>query len=293
VLDRDRVPDASGNTPLGAGAPLALVYGIEGLRGFNPVDVARYKEYLQFVTDHDKPLAPLSGPLTSPVMTDFPIHNKALLDLLGTTYLLQPSALPVENDEWQKVDEDPHPRAFEVDNGVLNLPAYSVYENRRAFPRAFVVPEAAPLPPRPDVLAALKATPFDRRVLLEDFTPSPGAAAPEGEMRKANIAEYQPNRVVVDVPDGPAGYLVLADIWNPGWSCTVDGAASRLFRANYLFRGVALPAGAHRVEFVFAPASYRWGKAVSQAALGLLLIATLIGWIAWRRQVSSRGRSPL
>ena len=35
---------------------LALRYRLESLRGFNPIDVLRYKEYLQFVTDRDEPL---------------------------------------------------------------------------------------------------------------------------------------------------------------------------------------------------------------------------------------------
>jgi uncharacterized membrane protein YfhO len=63
------------------------------------------------------------------------------------------------------------------------------------------------------------------------------------------------------------GYLVLTDIWFPGWNCTVDGQPAPIHRANFLFRSVAIPAGIHEVIFSFEPASYRWGKRVSIMSL--------------------------
>ena len=71
---------------------------------------------------------------------------------------------------------------------------------------------------------------------------------------------------------GPAGYLVLADVCYPGWVCTVDGRPAPVYRADYLFRAVELPEGDHEVVFSFAPASYLRGRAVSAAALAVVLL---------------------
>src|SRR5262249_20177137 len=67
VLDRDAAGPLA-LAPLGAGAPLALLFGLEPVRGYNPLDVLRFKEYLQFVGDDDGPLRPLAGCLTFPVI---------------------------------------------------------------------------------------------------------------------------------------------------------------------------------------------------------------------------------
>ncbi len=147
ILDRDDHPGGSA-APLGRRAPLALVYRLESLRGYNSIDTLRYKEYLQFIAGSDAPLQAQSGPLTYPVLGDFPIVHKPLLDLLGVRYLVQPSVRPPEFEgEWRAVREDARPEAFDfIAGGVRELPPYTVWENRTVLPRAFVVFRAAPCP---------------------------------------------------------------------------------------------------------------------------------------------------
>jgi uncharacterized membrane protein YfhO len=56
---------------------------------------------------------------------------------------------------------------------------------------------------------------------------------------------------------------------------------------DYLLRGVQIPAGAHRVEFRYEPASYRAGWIIS-------LIATMavlgVAFVGWRRRQRVRRR---
>src|SRR5262249_39158607 len=102
----------------------------------------------------------------------------------------------------------------------------------------------------------------------------------------ATIQEYLPNRVAVSVRDGTSGYLVLTDVWFPGWTCTVDGQPVPIYRADFVFRAVALPAGNHDVVFVFEPASYTWGKRISIVALAAVACFSLgLGVFATRRQI--------
>jgi hypothetical protein len=283
ILDRD-APGLDAGTPLGAGAPLALIAGVEPLRGYNPLDNRRYKEYLQFIAGADEPLRPLDGPLTFPVIGNFPIKNKPLLDLLGTGYALQPTELAASDDwrldgaGWRAVCEDTDAAGYDfATGGRRRLPPYTVFENTSAFPRAFVVPEARPMPERSEVLDALAVTDFRACVLLEEWdgTPRPGGTA--AGYRAAEIVDYRPNRVRLRVEPGPAGFLVLADPWYPGWTCKVDGRQVPLYRANYLFRAVELPEGTCEVVFAFEPASYRRGRAVSLAALAVVLGLVLLG----------------
>jgi hypothetical protein len=280
-----KVPLGTG-TPLGTGGPQAMLGRLESLRGYNPLDHLRYKEYLQFITDEDRPLRPLDGPLTFPVMSNFPLANKPLLDLLGVRYLVAPADWPLALDGWRKVAVDDHPIGYDfIAGGVHDLPPYVVYENPQALPRAFVVPHAVPLPERPQVLAALKATDFRDTVLLEGFEPRVEGSGPDGTNRVAAITAYLPNRVEVEVDGDAPGYLVLTDAWYPGWTCTVDGVPAPVYRADFLFRAVAVASGPHRVVFAFEPASYRWGRGISGLALVVLAVIASGAVVARFRRV--------
>ncbi|HEX5272280.1 MAG TPA: hypothetical protein VFW33_17405 [Gemmataceae bacterium] len=262
-------PDEPAVTPLTPG--LAVVERIEPLRGYNSLDVQRYKDYLQMTAGHDDPVRPREGALGFPIMGYFPVKNKPMLDLLGVRYLLQPEAAPLDPGDWKPVLTDEAPEAYQVIVGGRRvLPPFRLYENPAAFPRAFVVGQARPLPDRKNVLRAMSETDFRRVVLLEGH---PGGAVGEaGEFHPADVTDYQPNRVAVRA-DGP-GFLVLADIAFPGWGATIDGQPTRLYRADYLFRGIELPAGRHEVVFRFEPASYERGRVVSLVAVGLLILAS-------------------
>jgi hypothetical protein len=263
VLDRD-VPGQLGDTPLGFAQPLLL--RIAAVRGLNPIDVYRYKKYIQFISDQDEPLTASGG------VVNFEIRNRPLLDLLGTRYLLQPSALKLEGQGWQEVEIDPRPVAFGlILGGMRSLPPYTIYENREAFPRAFLVSTAAPLPEGAHVLFALKETDLRRTVLLEG---APAPANPGSSDGTAVIRGYRPNRVTIDV-EGRAGFLVLTDVWFPGWTCTVDGHPTEVYRADYVFRAVQVPEGAHEVVFRFEPASYHLGLQVSAVTVALLAVLSL------------------
>jgi hypothetical protein len=292
VLDFNPEDTSANQTPLWPGLP--AVQRIEPIRGFNPVDILRYKEYLQFLTDEDEPLRPIDGMFTGPILGTFAIKNQSLADLLGIRFLLQPSDLslevtaqdPAAKDCWVPVFEDPAPQAFNFipvqpggrDCGIQELPPYTTYENTRALPRAFVVPEAAPLPDRAQVLSRLKTTDFRQLVLLENYDFTRTSSPATGSFRPVTVCDYQPNQVTLELNPGDPGYLVLTDIWFPGWTCTVDGRPTPIYRANFLFRGVELPAGAREVKFTFAPPSYLVGKAISMCT-GLFVVGlSLIYW---------------
>jgi uncharacterized membrane protein YfhO len=164
----------------------------------------------------------------------------------------------------------------------IQLP-YVVYRNPNALPRVFVVSEAAPLPERSRILSTVKQTNFRTRVLLEDFTPPKEAEAPnEVGSREAEIVTYEPDRVVVHVADGQAGWLVLTDVWYPGWTCTVNGTETPIHRANFLFRAVPVPTGAQEFIFTFALPKYELGKRLSAFALAFVIAIAMASAI-WPR----------
>ena len=86
--DRWRVLDTcidgeAGHSALGEGCPLALMYGLEAVGGYSPLDVRRFRDYLQFVGDDAEPMRPFEGAFGFPILKRIAVHNKGLVDLLG------------------------------------------------------------------------------------------------------------------------------------------------------------------------------------------------------------------
>jgi len=129
-----------------------------------------------------------------------------------------------------------------------------------------------------------------QHVLLEKYSAWPRAFLVEdkfsglGEAKlladsEAEILSYLPERVAIRAHLEKDGYLVLTDLYYPGWVVWVDGEEARLEEMFEGFRGVRLGAGAHRLEFRFAPEDFRTGF---YASLSGLLLMVGFGLAVWR-----------
>ena len=85
--------------------------------------------------------------------------------------------------------------------------------------------------------------------------------------RAAEITLYGSQRVRIAAQLERPGLLMLTDSNYPGWKAYVDGVPAPILEADYLFRGVLLPAGSHEVEFRYRPASYFYGGLISLLSL--------------------------
>jgi uncharacterized membrane protein YfhO len=126
--------------------------------------------------------------------------------------------------------------------------------------------------------------PWTTVVLLAGDVPA-GGVVPTGATGSARIVEYTPNRVAVRVSSSHAGYLVLADTWDPDWHATVDGKPARVLRADAALRAVRVGPGEHSVVFEYRPAGLVAGLVASVAAALVLALS----W--WRSRRGGMARS--
>ncbi len=59
------------------------------------------------------------------------------------------------------------------------------------------------------------------------------------------------NRIVLEA-EGP-GRLVLSEIYYPGWQARIDSQSTEISTAYDVLRSIDLPAGQHKIEFIYAP----------------------------------------
>jgi hypothetical protein len=82
--------------------------------------------------------------------------------------------------------------------------------------------------------------------------------------------------------------LLLTDTYYPGWKAYVDDVETPILRANFAFRAVALPAGDHRVRFVFRHERARLGWWLTGVSLALLAATAGVGVARLRPHTSAR-----
>jgi hypothetical protein len=86
--------------------------------------------------------------------------------------------------------------------------------------------------------------------------------------------------------DAPrAGLLYVADVWDRGWSATVNGQDAEILVANYAFRAVHIPAGKVVVKMSYLPVGFVPGVIVS--LLSTMVAAILI----YRKEPSLNGNA--
>lgn len=121
----------------------------------------------------------------------------------------------------------------------------------------------------------------DREILLLD-APSlhptveeGGGGARDAAGGHAAIVREDVREIEVDATAPHDGFLLVADMYYPGWHAQVDGVEVPIYRANISVRGIALPKGRHRVRMTYQPIAFLRGLAITLLALGALLI-----WLA-------------
>jgi len=103
-------------------------------------------------------------------------------------------------------------------------------------------------------------------VLLADEIAAPPEAT-NAAPNTAEISKYSPRRIELRANATAASVLLLNDRYDADWRVSVDGQPAKLLRANFIMRGVQVPAGQHTVVFEFRPSLI--GLKISLAAIGL------------------------
>jgi hypothetical protein len=235
---------------------LPPLYGLQDVGGYDSVYLQRYANYLQRID-------PTGPPSTSSNYLEPGRFDSPLVDLLNVKYAL--STDKVQAAGWEVAYKDD----------------LRIYRRTQLMPRAWIAAQAEVVPDDNAILDRLTGPGFDphQTVVLEQTPIEPlgeAAASPAGNV---SIESYANTQLVLKADMQRAGWLVLSEMFYPGWHVTVDGVPANLYRANYILRAVPLPAGAHRIEMRFMPNSFVIGAMMTLVtALGLVLMAV----VAWR-----------
>ncbi|MFY8034128.1 MAG: YfhO family protein [Flexibacteraceae bacterium] len=99
------------------------------------------------------------------------------------------------------------------------------------------------------------------------------------------LTQYKLNDMVYESNNPNPGLAVFSDIYYPaGWEVTVDDKPADYIRANYILRGLQLPAGKHTIRFQFRPQSYYLGNKIMMASGSMIILMFLIASVVTLRK---------
>ncbi len=201
--------------------------------------------------------------------------HSQLLDVAGIKYIF-----------WHEAIADP--RFTEVARYGNDS---HVYFNKNAVPRVYLVPRVEYYDLRANLLRRMQENSFNPREVVTTEDPllvnAIPAEAMAGALGDAYVEEYSPNRIVIRSQSRRSGVLVLNDMFYPNWSARVEGVESTIYRVNGIFRGVVVPPGSAKIEFLYADYAFHRGVAISAASWSV--VAFLMVWMFYRSWKHSDG----
>ena len=247
----------------------ATWFGIDDIRGHNPVQIERYVEYIDALNGHrqeyhERNIFP--NGLSSP-----------LLDLLNTRFLIVPADAPT------RPEYDSLPATMTT---VYSDDDVRIVENPEVLPRAWLVHEARQVAAGEALALLADGTVDPLQVALLESTPPPMESAFDANIEAVKITDVGPDRLGLEVTADSAALLMLSEVWDPGWSATVDGTPAPVLLADHVLRAVPIPPGSHTVALRYTPPLLPLGLAITSTTVVVLASAAL--WSGWRRRKERR-----
>ena len=285
-----RVGTDSDRLTLTPGTPVEVPLGTGGVRGLGPVvtQIAKPTDpYAALDVDLVDPAGTVvahgsrrlyasvrTGPLTVPIAAEqatgavtarFTLRSDAPLTVAGT------GARP----QLEVVRPDP------ADGLRLVFASGAViYQRTTALPRFRWADHAQVIPDPTQRLTTLDNIRDPGRVVLDAAGPGPA----DGRPATVAVTSDGPDDMAAQVVAQGAGYLVVADGLQNGWTATVDGTPAPLVAADHAMVAVPVPAGTHTVRLDYTVPGQRTGGAVSLVSLAGLLLMGVTGGLLERRR---------
>lgn len=132
--------------------------------------------------------------------------------------------------------------------------------------------------PDAEMAALDNLNPADEAVADEKFRAILGPSTPKATTDSIVLTSYAPDRLTYTSSSENGGLAVFSEVYYPhGWTLLVDGEPVEIGRVNYLLRAARIPAGTHKLEMTFAPATIATTNGVAYAAASLIYLLLLAG----------------
>lgn len=255
----------------------AGAFGLQDVRDLDPIYPARYLTFVSAFLSDDGPggdhlasrFVGIEDDMTTPM-------SRRFLALSSVRYVVSAEDLTRTAD-------------FRLNNAfrkTYDANGIRIFQFRAPLPRLSIFHRVLRAPTPEDALRQIGSNGFDpysEAVAEGDPAELQGlAGGGPSRVSAGTLEEYKATYVKGVVKSASPAFVVLNDTNFPGWTASIDGREAKLLAANYLFRGIVVPAGTHVIEYRYSPRSYALGVLISVISLlvaaGMWLIESLTNW---------------
>lgn len=201
-----------------------------------------------------------------------------LLSLLNARYILYFDHKNSPVNVKEKFPDD-------VFQPVWNKNNWYAFEYRKVLPRVFLVSNIY-IENNPQKILDLIFDPnldLANTVILEEKTPeiiqiikNSSNSKTLSSNSRVKIITYEPQKIEILATTDSPKILFLSDNYYPGWKAYVDNNPTKIYQADYTFRGIFLPSGKHTVKFLYQPLSFQLGLYLTLLSAVILLSIILV-----------------
>lgn len=204
----------------------STMYHIASVDIYDPLYLLRYAEFIAAMERGQPNILPPFG--FNKIITP---HNyqSSFINLLGVKYIL--SLTDLKDPAFKKVFQEGQTK---------------VYENTKAFPKAFFVKNIISSNNKQQTINLLfqKKDFLATTAIIEDF-PS------QKKDYSVGIIDYVKNNatsMIIHTNNLKTGFLVITNSYYPTWHATIDQVATTIFLTDYIFEGIIIPPGKHTIQ---------------------------------------------
>jgi hypothetical protein len=185
-------------------------------------------------------------------------YRLRVIDALGVKYILDRVENPKDNATFP---QDRFKRIWD------NTDGWVIYENTYAAPRYFLTDKIKYYGTDKEFENIFFDPNFNPResILLEKRV-EPFINVLPSTKKNVDLISYEPNTIVFRTNTDTPQILYISDTYDDGWTASVNGKHTPVYKANYAFRGVVVPPGDSIITFIYKPQSFRIGLLISGAA---------------------------
>lgn len=124
----------------------------------------------------------------------------------------------------------------------------------------------------------------DTAVVQTKFKTAVGAQPGTDSTASIRFIENKNDYIQYESSSATNQFAVFSEVYYPrGWYAYIDGKEAEIIKVNYALRGLALPAGKHKIEFKFEPKAFILGDKITLIA-SILVYLVVFGslFMAWR-----------
>jgi hypothetical protein len=209
-----------------------IQFQLDDIQGYNPVQQSIYVELMDSVNGIEQSYH-AANVLASGL-------NSPLLNQLNVRYIVVPRSIPPGRPDLLHLVQS-YPTVYEDANS-------RILENPDALPRAWIVHRADHEDEDEDILTKFSLKLADpSQVVLLTGEPPELERSPDRSAESVEITRYEADEIHLRVTANSTGMVVLSEIWDPGWTATIDGKKAKIYHANAVFRGIVVTPGTHDI----------------------------------------------